>query len=510
MQVRLKYLCLLLLPLLALLPSCNEDLLVEEPSNFLSPANFFRNTNDAQIALNGVYAGQQRIQGYSGGDAGVALLWGMHGTDEIIVPPWVPAPRGPLFLYQTDPNLRAYFNVYARHYEEINRVNTVIDQITAMTEDKINDEDKARMIGEAKALRASFYFNMVRIFNRVPLVLSERTDLNDLEFTQSEPEVIYAQVIQDLTDAIAVLEEMNGTGQISKGAAQAMLGKVHLQMAGPPLNLTENYALSAAQYEEVINSGQYALLDDFQQVFDFENELHEEMVWVVEHDAPGENIDGTQNSNLGSFMGPGGNLNQGGGWGTAWSATDLELAYDRNDQRRRVTIAYGPAPNVLDSVNGPNQFRPWKWQKPAGQAWGNDTPFDYPYIRYANVLLRYAEAHAMAAGRVTDEARDAFNQVRARARGAASLESVPDLAEGISIDEFLVALEDECYRELAFEGHRKGDLIRWGRLVDRMNSLEQQTAVWPGAPDVQDYEVLWPIPQAVLDLNPGMTQNSGW
>jgi len=501
---------LLLLPLLVLLPSCDDELLTETPSNFLSPANFYRNTQDAQIALNGVYAGQQRMQGYAGGDAGVALLWGMHGSDEIIVPPWVPAPRGPLFLYSTTPNLQAYFNVYARHSQEINRANTVIDQVGAMTEDKINDEDKARILAEAKALRASFYFNMVRMFHRVPIILQERTDLENLEFTQSEPEEIYAQIISDLTDAIAVLEVKGQTGEISKGAAQAMLGKVYLQMASLPLNQSDKYALAAEQYEAVINSGEYELLDDFQQVFDYENELNKEMVWVVEHDAPGKTIDGTQNSNLGSFMGPSGSLNDGGGWGTAWSAYDLELAYDRKDQRRRVTIAYGPAPNVLDSVNGPNQFKPWKWQKPAGQAWGNDTPFDYPYIRYANVLLRYAEAHAMANGTVTAEALAAFNQVRARARGDASEAAVPPLAANVTLAEFMDAMDMECYRELAFEGHRKGDLVRWGRLVDRMNNLEQQTAVWPGQPDVQSHEVLWPIPQAVLDLNPQMEQNPGW
>jgi hypothetical protein len=235
------------------------------------------------------------------------------------------------------------------------------------------------------------------------------------------------------------------------------------------------------------------------------------MVWVVEHDAPGETIDGTQNSNLGSFMGPGGSLNDGGGWGTAWSAYDLELAYDRNDTRRRVTIAYGNAPTAIDSTNGPNQFRPWKWQKPAGQAWGNDTPFDYAYIRYSGVLLRYAEAHANAAGTVTQEALDAFNQVRARARGDASpLNTAVPLELGISLSDFMDEMDQECYRELAFEGHRKGDMSRWGRLVDRMNTMAPQTAVWPGQPEAQPHEIFWPIPQGVLDVNPLMEQNPGW
>lgn len=511
MQDKFKFLWLLALPLLFTLPSCDKDLLTESPSNFLSPVNFYRNSSDAQIALNGLYAGQQRIQGYSGGDAGVAILWGMHGADEIVVPPWTPPGRRTLFLFSATPSLDVFFNVYERHYNEINRVNTVIDQVTAMTEDKINAEEKSRIIAEAKALRGSFYFNMVRMYNRIPLVTAERTNLENLEFTQSEPEQIYAQVIDDLTSAIAGLEEFGASGQLSKGAVQALLGKVYLQMAGIPLNQSDKYALAADQFKAVIDSDIYGLEEDFQTIFALDNELNKEMVWVVEHDAPGETIDGTQNSNLGSFMGPAGSLNDGGGWGTAWSAYDLELAYDRKDTRRRVTIAYGPAPNAIDSTNGPNQFRPWKWQKPAGQAWGNDTPFDYAYIRYSGVLLRYAEAHANAAGTVTQEALDAFNQVRSRARGDASpLNTAVPLELGISLSDFMDEMDQECYRELAFEGHRKGDMIRWGRLVDRMNTMAPQTAVWPGQPEAEPHEIFWPIPQAVLDVNPGLVQNPGW
>ncbi|WP_020571030.1 RagB/SusD family nutrient uptake outer membrane protein [Neolewinella persica] len=511
MQDKLKFLCLLLLPLLVLLPSCDDELLIESPTNFLSPVNFYRNAADAQIALNGLYAGQQRCQGYSGGDAGVALLWGMHGADEIVVPPWTPPGRRTLFLFSLTPSIDVVLTIYERHYQEINRANTVINQVSLMTEDKINDDEKKRILAEARALRGSFYFNLVRIYNRVVLVTEERTDLNNLDFVQSEPEEVYAQVISDLSAAIPDLEVEGETGRITKGAAQALLGKVYLQMAGIPLNQTDKYALAAQQFEAVINSGTYELLDDFQQIFDEENELNKEMVWVVEHDAPGETIDGSQNSNLGSFMGPGGSLNDGGGWGTAWSAYDLELAYDRKDQRRRVTIAYGNAPTAIDSTNGPNQFRPWKWQKPAGQAWGNDTPFDYPYIRYANVLLRYAEAHAMAAGSVTPEAVAAFNEVRARARaGANPATTSPPITTAMPLDEFMAEMDQECYRELAFEGHRKGDLIRWGTLINRMNTMAPQTAVWPGQPDAQDYEIIWPIPQEVLDLNPLMEQNPGW
>ncbi|MEL7159161.1 MAG: RagB/SusD family nutrient uptake outer membrane protein [Bacteroidota bacterium] len=512
MQRKSNFLWLLFLPVLFVLPSCGDDLLTESPTNFLSPVNFYRNAADAEIALNGVYAGQQRIQGYAGGDAGVALLWGVHGSDEIVVPPWTPIDRRSLFLFNLNPELTAFFNIYSRHYQEINRANTVIDRVGAMSEDQISEEAKASVIAQARVIRGSFYFNLVRIWNRVPLVLQERTNLEDLKFLQSEPEDIYAQIISDISVGVETLEEGSQTGRITKGAAQALLGKVYLQMAGWPLKQQDKYALAASQFQEVMESGQYELLDDFQQVFDFENELNRELVYVVEHDAPGETIDGTQQSNLGSFMGPGGALGDGGGWGTAWAAPTHEFAYDRGDQRRTVTVAYHNAPDVQDSTRGPNQFRPWKWQKPTGQAWGNDTPFDYPYIRYAEVLLGFAEAHAQANSAVTAEALDAINQVRTRARAGAGADVVPNYTTDLGLEAFMDAIVNERLLELAYEGHRKGDLVRWELLVETMLNFGDNSisAVWPGAPDVQDHETLWPIPQPVLDLNPDIVQNPGY
>ena len=513
MRFKFNYLWLLCIPLFFTLPSCNDDLLTESPSNFLSPVNFYRNTNDAEIALAGLYAGQMRVQGYSGGDAGVAVLWGIHGSDEVIIPPWAPVGRRSLALWTFTPGIDVIQTVYERHYQEINRVNTVLNQISLMSEDQINDEDRERIVAQARALRGSFYFNLVRLYNRVPLILEERVNLDDLEFTQVEPEVIYDQVIQDLTAAIAVLEVGRNTSRITKGAAQALLGKVYLQMAGWPLKQNDKYAMAAAQFKAVMDDSNYELLEDFREVFSFENELNDELIWVVEHEGPGANIDGSQNSNLGTFMGPAGRLEAGAGWGTAWLATKLENTYERNDLRRRVTCAYAPAPGVIagDSTAGPNQFRPWKFQKPNPNNWGNDTPFDYPYIRLANVLLGFAEADAQANNQVTTAAAAAVNRVRARARG----DQNPDLVlepytTDMPLADFIDAVLEERYLELAFEGHRKGDLIRTETALETIGGLQPQTAVWPGAPEPAEYKQIWPIPQSVLDLNKSMTQNPGW
>jgi len=502
---------LLFVPLFFALTSCNEDLLVEQPTDRLAPTNFFRNASDAEVALNAIYAGQQRVQGYSGGDAGVANLWGMHGTDEIVVPPWTnPPDRRLIALFQLDPTVNAFYTIYERHFQEIARANTILNQIGMMGEDKIDDEDKDRILAEGRTIRASYYFNLVRIFGRVPLETEERTDFSNLDFRQSEPADVYDFIVNELTDAVEVLKRGKNTGRITKGAARALLGNVYLQMAGEPLNQTDKYALAAEQYDSVMVMG-YQLLDDFESIFSYENELNDEGVYVVEHDGPGQTLDNSYTSNLGSFMGPGGQLPDGAGWGTAWANAELEQEFDRSDVRRRVSFAYHDSPNVQDSTRGPNQFKPWKWQKPQernGQAWANDTPFDYVYIRLAGVLLGFAEATIRSGGDVNN-ALDAVNQVRARARGGANI--LPDLTTDMDNDELVEAILDERRKELLYEGHRKGDLIRTGRLIPVMEEFDCSfSAVCPGEPEPEMHHIYWPLPQRVLDLNGSMTQNSGY
>jgi len=500
--------------MLFVLPSCNEDLLIEQPTDRLSPTNFFRNASDAEIALNAIYSSQQRVQGYSGGDAGVGNIWGMHGTDEIVVPPWTnPPDRRLIALFQLDPTVNAFYTIYQRHYEEIARANTIINRIGLMSEDQIDEENKARVLAEGRTIRASLYFNLVRIFGRVPLEIEERVDFVNLDFTQAEPETVYDFITSELKAAIDVLEPAMNTGRITKGAAQALLGNVYLQMAGNPINQTDKYALAADQYEDVMDMG-YRLLDDFEEVFSFTDELTDEGIYVVEHDGPGKTLNNSYTSNLGSFMGPGGQLPDGAGWGTAWANAELETEFDRDDIRRRVSFAYHDAPNVQDSTRGPNQFKPWKWQKPqerAGQAWANDTPFDYVYIRLAGVLLGFAEAEIRSGGDL-DAALDAVNRVRARARGDSNNpDLLPDLTDDMGTDDLIDAILEERRKELLYEGHRKGDLIRTGKLVEVMDEFDCSfSAVCPGSPEPRAHHIYWPLPQRVLDLNDGMSQNPGY
>lgn len=505
----------LALPLLILaLSSCEEDLLTEDPTVIVNPATFYNNLEQAELAMAGVYAIRQQDFGYvddrGAGVLGFAIMFGTLGTDEVYGPPWAPPGRKALDQHTVTPSVDDLFTMWSNHYKGIGVVNSFLANLERMTEDQIDVEDQLRLAGEAKVVRAMLYFNMVRMWGDVPLVLEERTNLtDDLEPSQVSQEEIYAQIIQDLQEASAGLEYRSGTGRVTKGAAEGLLGRVYLTMAGEPLNKTERYADAATAFENVIQSGEYSLVPNFRDVFTIENELNPEMVQVIEHDGP-KVVGGGQRSALGTFYGPNGFPGcDGGGWTTAWVTTKFEAEFERNDPRRRVSIAYHNSCNVeQDSVEPVGRARPWKWQKPFTNDWQNDTPFDFPYQRYSEILLGFAEAKAQELGGPNQAAYSAVNAVRARARGEEDPATVlPALPTDLSLDEFIEAVWHERTVEFAFEGQRRSDLIRQGRLGEELAKIDHPNPPSAGNPDFQPCEIFLPVPQKEIDLNKNLRQN---
>ena len=336
-----------------------------------------------------------------------------------------------------------------------------------------------------------------------------------------------------------------GLGRATKGAAQALLGKVYLQMTGFPLYKTENYNLAANKLESVINSGIYDLLPYYPDVFSVEQEQSNEIIFSIGADGPGLN----QGSNLGTLFGPQGQTISGGAAGNNWYI-NLELAgpdsgfgstgnfngarnyysfaqsYTEDDIRSRNNVAKHNvnqcncnAEDGMFSTIHRNQgniagWKPWKWHNINPSNWGSDTPLDQPYIRYADVLLMYAEA-LNGQGIFTQADADAtINLIRERARvfpsevKADSL--LPSLVVGsqqYNADEIL----SERRKELCLEGWRRNDLIRFGRYYEGINSV-QNTWSNSGNPQGQfsSHEIRWPIPFNEIQLNSNLIQNSGY
>lgn len=501
--------------LLLIITSCQDGFLDEKPTTFVNPDDFLTDLSAAETYLNGAYSATRDIVSSGSIDnSGVAIHWGETGTDELVFPPWAVDDRKELFLYQITPTSDVTFVVWRDLYKAVNAANSVINRVGAMSPDLISNADQDRIIAEAKFLRGMLYFTLVKIYENIPLIIKESNDLSNTSVKQVSPQKVYEQIIKDLEEAAEVLEEKQGGGHATKGAAQALLGKVYLQMTGFPLNQTQQFAKAAAEFEKVINSDLYDLLPDYTDVFDLEHEQSEEMVFSFGMEGPGLESGGR----LGSFYGPVGSVSQGGGWGTCNINQEFEASYDRDDVRLRNNIAkhnsnlHTPEEGLTDSAtwsNSGSSWRGWKWHADKPNSYTDDTPFDNPYIRYADVLLSYAEAKN-GDNLLTQAILDStVNKVRTRARGTAT--AVPDIIF-TNRSEMADVILQERRLELCLEGHRKDDLIRFGKLkevVQAINENNPNSAGNPGS-NYEDHEIRWPIPERERALNKALNQNAGY
>jgi len=488
--------------------SCQDDLLLEQPTNVLVASEFFKSAADAEIALNGAYDALQDDWVFD--FVGAPVHWGNKGVDELNAPNWAAGGRKELQLYQITSNMSAIENLWRGHYDAINVANGVIDRVTDMSADLIDEEQKNSVIAQARFIRAVIYFSAVKIWENIPLIVNETRSLNDIEVSQAPTADVYAQIIEDLQFAKASLETGQGGGRVTKGAATALLGKVYLQMTGHPLNQADKFGLAITEFEEVIQSGVYSLQPAYSGVFDYLNEDNSEVIFAIKFDGPALNGDG---STVGSYMGPGGSQNNGGGWGTEYINQELVTSYDAGDDRLCQNVAKHSANNCspedacIDPTcpGGACGWRPWKWQKPKPNTFLYDSPMDFIHLRYADILLSYAEALNRVNGGPSAAAYDAVDQVTTRSN---ALRFETDLSMEAFADELL----RERRRELCFEGHRKDDLIRFGKLKEIIMAVNETcwSASGNPGPEFQDHELRYPIPQRELDLNSNLVQNDGY
>jgi len=497
--------------------SCGEDYLEENPTTFVDPGRLVVDEEGAAIYLVGAYgAVQESVSSGTGAKSneGFAVHWGTMATDEVVLPGWA-GDRKLIFLQQVTSNNATVENIWNNLYFSLNKVNSAVDKISALTADQIDLDIRDTMVGEARFLRSTINFALVSAWENVPLIKNELADFANIELpSQATPEEVYEFIIDDLKFAEANLEAGQGGGRATKGAAQALLGKVYLQMTGFPLNQTDKFALAEVELQKVIDSGVYGLLQNYPEVFDLDNEQSKEMVFSIGMNGPGEREGGI----LSTFYGPNGNVNNGGGFGTCYVNASSVARYDDDDIRLLNNIAKHNA-NIWSPEEGMNnpvawgnidwQWRGWKWHASKPNDYTNDTPFDNPYIRYADVLLMYAEAQN-GQGTLTQATLDfTVNALRDRARlEAGAVPAMVLASQSENADELL----DERYRELIFEGWRRNDLIRFGKYEDAVLGINQSgwtTAGNPG-PNYSDFRIRWPIPTAEMQLNPNLVQNPGY
>jgi len=478
------------LPAIAASAAGCDSFLDPKPEDVLSPDNFYKSSTDAIAAVNGVYEQQKWMHQLA--------YWYMSdiSTDDIGASPNFGSDGHRLSEWTFDATEWPMGDVWGNAYKIINRSNTVLDRVPAITMDATL---KARVLGEARFLRALAYFDLVRYFGDVPLLEHEVTSLSDVTPPRAPAASVYALIEADLSQAATDLPASYGSGDLGRatsGAARSLLAKAYLQQ--------HKYTQAAQAAGQVIASGRYSLLANWKDVFAISRELtNSESIFEL-------NYDGTLDPGAGSvatlFALPAG-YPGGDAYGLMYLTPSAVAMYAPNDKRglggTYITSPYTDKMGrvvtfTLPSQNAINKYLDETNTRNMTQRGWAAQDNNWIILRYADVLLMYAEAvnEGGTAQGMTKEA--ALNLVRQRA----GLDPVGALSQGAFRD----AVRLERRREFVFEGQRWFDLARYG-ILDAV-IRDKQAAIGVNVHGVPG--PLFPLPQGELDRNPNLTQNPGY
>lgn len=504
-----KYISLAFAGALALFTSCSSDFLDVDPYGKSDASSYYQTENEISMGLVAAYdmLHSDQIFGWSstnfikqlpgddtncggGGESDQPQYQALDNFN------WTPENQGIKAFYQIN-----YFGIY--------RCNQLINNANSAT------PLMKRMIAEAKFLRAYYYFDLTVAFGGVPLRLKAASSINE-GLPKSTPADVYAQIEKDLTDAIAALPNKSTyTGgdkfRASKQAAQALLGKAYLYQ--------KKYNNAATVFAEVISKEgtEVGLTPNFSDISKASSEFGIESLLEASFISEGKNwgnVNWDRNANDNRHIqleGPrdpwvGGTSGINGGWGFNPPTRKLYNAFEANDPRRLQTVI---STTELQTLYGGNFTDAWdtesmirtKFTTFASETTGANgaTPelnfnTNWRLIRYADVLLLAAEAYHFSTPANDTKALECINKVRARA-GATTL-----TVTGTAL---FNAIVKERFVELAYEGHRFWDLVRWDLADQELHSLGF----------VKGKHEHFPIPLDEMKSNSGLTpadQNPGY
>ncbi|MBC6995024.1 RagB/SusD family nutrient uptake outer membrane protein [Neolewinella lacunae] len=470
--------------------SCTE-VLDRTPQGVYTLDNFFQTEDQAVQSVNAIYNQLRRWETH---------VFSYIGMTDIVSDDSEKGsfPSDGFFLQEVEDFEHTASNVapstvWAGYYDGVFRANLAIANLPEVPE--MNENLRARLLAEARFLRAYYYFSLVRWFGDIPLIL-EPFPAN-FEIPRTAAAEVYAQIEADFQAAADVLPEKSAypaadLGRATKGAALAMLARVAL---------TRQEFQAAADYATaVIESDEYGLLTNYSQNFRRAGENGRESIFEVQATALEIGGAGSQYNEVQGVRGEP-NL----GWGFNRPSDNLIQAFEPGDPRREATILYvgevlpdGSAivednPNIVGERYNQKAFVE---EHPGGNGNG---PGNIRLFRYADLLLIAAEA-LNEIGQ-SAQALTYLNQVRARARGTNN-RILPDVTT-TDRDQLRNAIWHERRVELALEQQRWFDLVRTGRAATVMQALGKNFV--PGKHE------LFPIPQGEIDLSQGaLTQNPGY
>ncbi|QNF35659.1 RagB/SusD family nutrient uptake outer membrane protein [Adhaeribacter swui] len=515
--------------------ACSDDFLDQPPLGNQTDENFYSSSDAGYKTLLNVYLGFYDFWGYQAARAelgNMATDDSDKGGSDAGDRPFVTD----LGFGRALSNNETLQGFWAACYKAIGNSNIALEKLTVTPlldaqGNPLAEEVKQRYLAEIRFLRAYFYLDLVRTFGGVPLITKTLLVEDRTSIKRATAEEVFAFIDEELT---AVANEPNlpssnaipasELGRVTKEAVWALQARAYLFFAKDNKDL---YPKAKDAAKKVIDSKAFALHPQYQEIFLQDGYKTKEAVFsIIMGDNPAAFIYG---STIPVYTSPRGTT---GGWGFDVPTQDLVNEFEEGDPRLLYSVLSqgdifpksGSGQEVLDFSaypnNGYHNRKVYLPESRRGQGWGNDA-WTYHPIRYADVLLMYAEA-LIESGGDRQEAANYINMVRQRASNSRredveaikrliEIPNVP-LAEVKVSDDLQKALRHERRVELALEYHRLYDLIRWGLLAKTMNEYSNKPGSnGKGANFKKGINEVFPIPQIEIERSGGsIVQNPGY
>ena len=474
--------------------------------------NFYQSESDIKVALNGVY--QVLTDGSMNGPWNDELIFLNDLQSEY-------ARRGTansaaiteIGDFAITPTNAFVETAWLYRYKAINRANILIDKVQSNT--TLAEQVRNNYVRSAKFLRALYYFDLVRLFGDVPLVLHDGEGEGEPRTSKDE---VYLQIVEDLTEAEGITADFPKlSSEASSLAASGLLSKVYITWAQSDSEFSkaqqsELYQKAIDAANKVVASGKYQLVNKFIDNWSLDKKEGPELIFTVEHkfginrNVTGHCVFSTGFTNTKLPV-------------IAAINNNLYYEFDANDQRRDASVTlrlFDPAKGeyfdfdrlrfrkYIDTLYMANESAPYI----SGQNTSSSV------LRYAEVLLVKAEAENELNG-PTPAAYEALNAIRRRAYWNPYANSQNQPADGtplelsgLSKEQFRQAVQDERYREFVTEGNRWFDLKRWHILVKTIK--EKVPADDLKYKNISTRNYYLPVPLTQIELNPKLEQNWGY
>lgn len=493
----------ILIYLLSAFVGCGcTDFLDESNKSDFTEENYFKTAEHAQSIVNAAY--ESFRMGASGDYGGNPYLMTdfLTGLADTRVSQNVNINNIRLVVNNSD-------NDYGRSwwetsYKGIANTNLAIHRIPGI---EMDQTQKSKYLGEAYFLRAYYYFNLVRLFGDVPLVLVPvNASSPELYPDQNTVADVYTQIIADLQEAEkSALTWNDESGRVTMGVVKALLGNVYLTMAGYPLEKgREYYGLAAAKLKEVIDHGTYYLFDSYDDLHNPDIENKGEHMFMVQYQAGTSVENGMQaiylpyNMDISYYSTETGSIVILNEFIKSYEQADKRIA-----EKQLYFTNYTSNTNREETVEFGGYYL-YKFFDEEAHLRTAKSGMNQPLMRYADILLQYAEAQNEADGAPSEAAYTYVNQIRKRAE-------LPELKD-LSQDAFRKAVWKERWHELAFENKIWFDMARTRKVF---NILTGDFDNYVGykftyGPSLGEKELLFPIPTKEMKNNKKLKQNPGY